>query len=188
MSNKDTLYCMRNEQYINGLKDLIQYVNTFSNTNEMTMIEIGSYAGESTEIFANNFKNVISIDPYLNDYDSNDVACDYMDLSEVYKKFKKTISKYNNINHIKKTSDNAFNDIKDIKVDLIYIDGLHTYNQVKKDIINYKSLLNDFGYISGHDYHSVWQGVINAIHETIGEPDIIFQDTSWIKKINKECF
>lgn len=185
MSIKDTLYAMRSGHYKNGLEDLINYVNTFSNTKEMTILEIGSYAGESTEMFAQNFKSVIAIDPFMNDYDPNDPACSYMDLTNVYKTFSSVISKYDNITHIRKTSDDAINELKDTKVDLIYIDGLHTYDQVKKDIDNYIGLINESGFISGHDYHSVWQGVIDAIHEKIGKPDTIFQDTSWIKKLNK---
>jgi hypothetical protein len=48
---------------------------------------------------------------------------------------------------------------------------------------NYKKLVKKSGFITGHDYHPVWQGVVDAIHEAIGEPEMIFQDTSWVKKI-----
>ena len=91
--NKDKLYVMRDEKYRQGLEDLINYVNTFSNTKEMVMVEIGSYAGESTEQFANKFKKVIAIDPFLNDYDENDVTCDYMDLTEVFNEFNSSKAK-----------------------------------------------------------------------------------------------
>ena len=33
--HKDKLYVMRDEKYRQGLEDLINYVNTFSNTKEM---------------------------------------------------------------------------------------------------------------------------------------------------------
>jgi predicted O-methyltransferase YrrM len=184
MNNKKTLYIMRDSRYQQGLKDLIKYVNSFSNTKEMTMIEIGSYAGESTEIFAQNFKQVIAIDPFQNDYDPNDITCNYMDLTDVYYNFISVIENYENITHIRKTSDDAIEDLKNHKVDFIYIDGLHTYEQVKKDIANYKNLLKENGFISGHDYHEVWKGVVNAINESLGKPDNTFSDTSWIKKIN----
>lgn len=174
---------MRNDNYRQGLSNLINYVNNKCDTKNMVMIEIGSYAGESTEMFTSNFKKVISIDPFLNDYDVNDVTCEYMQLTEVYNIFNKKMSKYENFEHIRKTSDDAINELKNMKVDLIYIDGLHTYEQVKKDIENYLPLINDGGFICGHDYHPVWQGVVNAIHEKLGQPDELFQDTSWIKKI-----
>jgi predicted O-methyltransferase YrrM len=184
MSFKDKIYVMRNIQYREGLEHLINYVNTFSDTKNMNMIEIGSYAGESTELFAKHFNNVIAIDPFFNDYDKNDITCEYMDLTEVYNTFNSVISKYNNITHIRKTSDDAISQLKDIKVDLIYIDGMHTYDQVKLDIQNYLPIIKDSGFICGHDYHPVWQGVVNAIQEKLGTPDKLFQDTSWIKKID----
>mgnify|MGYP006156532445 FL=1 len=48
------------------------------------------------------------------------------------------------------TSDEFFKKNKD-KFDLIFIDGLHTYRQVKKDILNSVDSLNDKGVILIHD-------------------------------------
>lgn len=186
MVTKDKLYVMRDENYKNGLLSLINHLNINNDTKKMTMIEIGSYAGESTEIFSKYFKKVIAIDPFLNDYDPNDVTCQYMDLNLVYNVFKERISKCDNVELIKKTSDEAINDLIGSKYDFIYIDGMHTYNQVKKDIENYLPLLNNNCFIGGHDYHPVWQGVVDAIHEKLGNPDSVFSDTSWLKFIKRK--
>jgi hypothetical protein len=183
MTKKNELYLMRNEQYTNGLLSLIEYINSFYDTKTMNMIEIGSYYGESSKIFSKHFKTVISIDPFINDYDENDITCSYMNLTDVYERFKENISECKNIQHIRKISDDAVLDLKDLKVNFVYIDGLHTYEQVKNDIINYKKLINDNGFIGGHDYHPNWQGVVNAINETIGTPNKTFSDTSWIFKL-----
>lgn len=180
---KNELYKMRDIPYANGLKDLISYINNIKSTENMSMIEIGSYAGESTEIFSKHFKNIIAIDPFMNDYDKNDLTCQYMELTKVYDVFLRIMDKCDNITHIKKTSDEAIFDLKNIQVDFVYIDGLHTYEQVKKDIINYLPLINKGGFIGGHDYHQVWQGVKDGIHELLGPPEQTFQDTSWIKQI-----
>lgn len=52
--------------------------------------------------------------------------------------------------NIRKTSDDFFS--KNIeKFDLIFIDGLHTYKQVKKDIHNSLNAINDNGIILLHD-------------------------------------
>ena len=48
------------------------------------------------------------------------------------------------------TSDEFFKNNKD-QFDLIFIDGLHHYNQVKKDIINSVEVLKDGGIILMHD-------------------------------------
>lgn len=38
-----------------GLEDLVSYINNYQDTSKLTMIEIGSYLGESTIIFAKTF-------------------------------------------------------------------------------------------------------------------------------------
>ena len=179
----DKLYPMRDNLYKGGLEDLINYVKRYGDTKQMNMIEIGSYAGESTQMFANEFESVIAIDPFMNDYDPNDITCTYMELEKVYHTFKDVVERNNNIRHIRKTSDDAVNELVGMTFDFIYIDGLHTYEQIKKDISNYLPLLKPNCLIGGHDYHDVWNGVILGVHESLGVPDMTFKDTSWIKKI-----
>ena len=185
MSEKRSeLYKMRDVTNTLGLQDLINYINEFCATSDMKMIEIGSYAGESTTMFAKSFKEVIAIDPYLNDYDLSDITCYYMYLTDVYNTFLNNIDNYKNISHIKKTSDEAVSEIPNDFVDFVYIDGLHTYEQVKKDIANYLPKIKNGGFIGGHDYHPNHQGVVDAINENF-KIDFLFHDTSWIVKINK---
>lgn len=159
-----------------GLIDMINYLG---NTKEMTMIEIGAYIGESTVMFAENFKRVISIDPHLN-YDEIDVNA-YVDFNIVQKEYLKNISKYDNVAYINKTSDDALNNIGD-KVDFVYIDGAHIYEQVKKDIENYKNLVKVGGILGGHDYIDN-QDVTRAVNELLGTPHKVFLDSSWIIKL-----
>jgi predicted O-methyltransferase YrrM len=179
----DKLYTMRDQTYTKGLEDLIEYVKQHGDTKKMSMIEIGSYAGESTQMFANEFKSVIAIDPFINDYDPNDITCKYMELEKVYDTFKEVVDRNGNIEHIRMTSDDAVESLTGTSVDFIYIDGLHTYEQIKKDIKNYLPLLKPNCLIAGHDYHRNWDGVVRGINEILGVPDATFSDTSWIKLI-----
>lgn len=183
MQNKNLLYEMRGNYYTQGLVDLIDHVKTFGDTKQMTMIEIGSYAGESTEIFSQHFKSVLAIDPFINDYDPNDLTCSYMDLTDVYHRFYDRIKDILNIMHIRKTSDDAFPLLGGQQFDFIYIDGLHTYDQLKKDIANYRTLIKPTGLMGGHDYHPNWSGIMAGVDEFLGGPDKTFSDTSWIKKL-----
>ena len=57
---------------------------------------------------------------------------------------------------------------------------------VLNDIKMFLPKLKDNGIIGGHDWGHEWDSVKKAIRETIGEPDVIFKDTSWIKRINKD--
>lgn len=52
---------------------------------------------------------------------------------------------------VRDTSDNFFKQNRNVKFDCIFIDGLHTYTQVKKDILNSLNHINQNGIIMLHD-------------------------------------
>jgi predicted O-methyltransferase YrrM len=166
---------MRGEDSTEGLLQMINNI-----PNKGTMIEIGTFTGESTVLFGDHFKEVIGVDPMLPDYDKNDMASHY-DFNEVFDMFVDRIKEYDNISLIQKTSDDAVSDFEDESFDFVYIDGIHTYDQVKKDIKNYLPLIKKGGVIGGHDYVKGWSGVIKAVDEVLGKPDKTFKDGSWIK-------
>ena len=86
---------------------------------------------------------------------------------------------------IRDTSDNFFKNNKE-KFDIIFIDGLHHYEQVIKDIYNSLKILNDNGHILIHDclprtiahqavprYRGSWNGdVWKSIVELRTKPDL----------------
>jgi predicted O-methyltransferase YrrM len=179
---RDTFYIMRAPFYAEGLIDMIDWINTIRPTSEMRIIEIGSYVGESTMIFADRFKEVISVDPYINDYDLNDAACHHAPFDKVYEQFIRNTLSVPNIKSIKETSQNAFFILKDQQWDMVYIDGLHTYEGVLYDIEHYKTIIKPGGFICGHDYG--WDGVRRAIVELLDDTvDATFKDASWAKQI-----
>ena len=50
--------------------------------------------------------------------------------------------------------------------DLIFVDGSHEYNDVKKDLNNYSKMLSDDGILVAHDIHSLeFPGVNKAWSE-----------------------
>lgn len=172
---------MRDQVGTNGLLDLIKELGDNSNK---TMIEIGSFVGESTILFAQSFKEVIAIDPFLEGYDDEDPTSKLFDFDNVYQTYLDRITVYSNIQTIVDTSDNAVKELVGKQFDFVYIDGLHTYEGVKTDIVNYLPLVKTGGVIGGHDYtdkipHLV--GVYNAVNEIFGHPDKVFADNSWIK-------
>lgn len=52
--------------------------------------------------------------------------------------------------NVRKTSD-AFFEKNDVKFDVIFLDGLHTYEQVRNDVINSIKSVNGAGWIALHD-------------------------------------
>lgn len=174
---------MRNKELTEGLLDLIKELGDNSNK---TMIEIGSFVGESTILFAQSFKDVIAIDPFMEGYDDADPTSYLFEFKNVYETYLERTGDYENIQTIVATSNDALDQLKEDKYDFIYIDGLHTYDGVKTDIENYLPLVKKGGVIGGHDYtdkvpHLV--GVKKAVDEMLGEPDKVFKDNSWIKYI-----
>lgn len=170
---------MRDTTSTNGLLSLIEYVG---DTKAKDMIEIGTFIGESTIIFADKFKSITAIDPFLSGYDPEDPTSRF-DFNHVYQEYLNRTKPFSNIITITLTSDDAFSRVKDMQYDFIYIDGLHQYAQVKIDIENYMQLVKPGGFIAGHDYGPTWPGVKEAVDEMFGEPDMLFEDTSWIKRL-----
>jgi predicted O-methyltransferase YrrM len=168
---------MRDNTSSEGLKQLI---SELGDTSKMRMIEIGSFIGESTIIFAEHFKEVIAIDPFLANYHAEDPTSKF-NFDEVYDEYIRRTSPFPNIKTLRLTSDDAVKELNSDTYDFIYIDGIHSYEQVKIDIDNYLPLVKPSGVIGGHDYGPHWPGVNKAVDEKFGKPDKIYKDTSWIK-------
>ena len=174
---------MRDTTSTEGLLDLIKELGDNS---EKTMIEIGSFVGESTILFAQSFKKVIAIDPFLADYDPADPTSYLFEFKNVYDTYLDRTSSYSNIQTLTMTSDEASNVLNEETFDFVYIDGLHTYTGVKTDIINYLPKVKKGGVIGGHDYTNLIPhlvGVYEAVNEMFGIPDKVFKDNSWIKYV-----
>lgn len=180
--SKEEFYIMRAPFYAEGLIDMINWIDNIRPTKEMRIIEIGSYIGESTMIFADRFKEVVSVDPYINDYDLEDAACSFAPFDKVYEQFVRNTLSIPNIKSIRETSENAFSILKDQQWDMVYIDGLHTFEGVSFDIAHYKTIIKPGGFICGHDYG--WGNVRHAIGNLLDDKvDATFKDASWAKQI-----
>jgi hypothetical protein len=171
---------MRPPESANELIKLCRYIK--ERITPEVIVEIGSYSGESSVIFAREFPNSIiyCIDPWEGGYADDDGASS-ADYSEVEAEFDLRVKNYPNIIKIK-----GYSSDHNIKCDLVYIDGCHKYECVKSDIIQYLKLSKC---ISGHDYYDDQidkiqphtAGVRKAVNEILGIPDKTFADGSWIK-------
>lgn len=172
---------MRGQEFlVQGLHDLCAFVSQSlaKPLSNLQLCEIGSYSGESTIIFAQEFRSVIAIDPWMDNYDPSDAACQCASFAEVETAFDARIRPYSNIRKMKATSDAAFQELRTDTFDVVYIDGLHTYDQVRRDILNYRQITT--GVMAGHDFNPVdWPGVHRAVTEIFGDKIQTFMDTSW---------
>jgi coproporphyrinogen III oxidase-like Fe-S oxidoreductase len=98
------------------------------------------------------------------------------EFDKVVEKHSETIHKYKGV------LEGFIKDHPEVHPDLIYIDACHTYEGCKNDLIN--ALKLNPKAISGHDYTASWPGVVKAVDEVVGKPDMTFCDGSWIKRLS----
>jgi len=150
-----------------------------------TIVELGSYMGESSLIFSQEFPKgkVICVDSWEGGFDDSDSAshADYIDVEE---QFDIRLNSVTNIQKIKGLSTDF-----SIECDVVYIDACHKYECVINDIKHWLPLTKKI--ISGHDYntdefikiHPHIAGVKIAINELLNKPDKTYGDGSWYKLI-----
>lgn len=129
------------------------------------VVEIGCSEGHTTEWLLQSHPTlrIVSIDPYVNyiDWNGNNLN----DREEFYQSTVKRLSFYGErFEMIRDYSDNVAHMFKDESVDLLFIDGLHTYEQVLIDCKNYISKVKPGGIFAGHDFTAI-TGVNQAVKE-----------------------
>ena len=169
-------------RYFLGLTEMLfDLYYDLQNIKNPKMLEIGSYKGESTMMFAASgiFKEIHCIDPHIGNEEANDILQE--DWENVKQEFKTNTRYFNNITLHSDFSYNIVDKFEDKYFDFIYIDASHEYEDVKKDIQLY--LPKTKYLIGGHDYQKEWPGVISAVNEILEQPHKIYSDESWIKSI-----
>jgi predicted O-methyltransferase YrrM len=161
---------MRSDGLIAGLKELIKLIKPNS-----IIVEIGCYAGESTELFAEVGKTVYAVDPWQDNYDTN---LHLRPMKEIKESFDRRLSGFKNIIVLQMTSEEASKLFLEHSIDVVYIDGDHRYEFVKKDIELWLPKIKRNGIICGHDYNT--NSVKKAIRDTIEEIHRNYIDTSWL--------
>jgi len=143
-------------------------------------IEIGCANGDTTYHLLSSLPNIqlIGIDPYVDyvDWNTNNIH----NQEQLYIQFKQRICNQfpNRFTLYRMTSDDAVTNFQDESLDFIFIDGLHTYEQVKQDCLLYYPKIKKGGLFAGHDY-TVIEAVGNAVREfskSIGNSQIFTTD------------
>lgn len=139
-----------------------------------SVLEIGCFKGVSTEFFLLNCGHVTAVDPWPD--------------IEVYREFLARCGHYPHLAICKAKSPAAVEYLRR-KFDMCYIDGDHSYEAVRADILACLPLT--LGWIAGHDYNGtgVCSGVNAAVDELLGPPQFNFSDGSWatyVDEVTKE--
>ena len=121
------------------------------------IIEIGIFKAEFLDYIYNNC-NPFSLDGIdlfegitcSGNSDGNNVI--YYDMNKSFIELNEKYKDCSNIKLHKSDSSTFLSNCPDNEYDIIYIDGDHSYNGVKKDLIQSIKKIKNGGYIMGHDY------------------------------------
>ncbi len=134
---------------------------------------VENFKGKLYYNFPQNYFRWDLIEYLINKYEYSDyleIGCDQDQLFSKIKIQNKVGVDPNSGGNVRKTSDEFFRENNN-KFDIVFIDGLHTYDQVKKDILNSINCLKENGIILVHDcmpdslskqavprYRMIWNG------------------------------
>jgi hypothetical protein len=180
--NSNLKTVMRPMQSANELRKMCNDLKDKLGENPV-IVELGSYMGESSLIFSQEFPNakIYCIDSWEGGFDDKDSAS-YADYIDVEHQFDLRLKIMNNVEKIKGYSTDF-----EIECDMVYIDACHKYECVLNDIKHWSKFVKKV--FTGHDYnteefikyHPHIAGVKIAVNEMLGTPDKIYIDGSWIK-------
>lgn len=124
------------------------------NTKPKTIVELGTHKGHSFFSFCQAIKDakiktkLVAVDTWQGDKHAGFYG------DEVYKEVQDVVKKYYNtvdINLRRKSFDEALKGFKDNSINILHIDGLHTYEAVKHDFVSWLPKVKADGIIILHD-------------------------------------
>jgi predicted O-methyltransferase YrrM len=162
------------------------------------VIEIGTWQGRSTYAMGENVKGkVIAIDPFTPEKMESksqrityrrhypvDISIIQDDPDLMYRLCLKNLDpliQSGKVEVIRGRSDKVINDLQYLKgkVDMVFIDGDHSYEPVKRDINDYRPLVKPGGLLCGHDYGYY---VKQAVDETLPGVKVARGTTIWVSR------
>lgn len=147
------------------------------------ILEIGSGRGGSISCFVAGAgkKNIAftAIDPFC-EYDEERGGITHRKVKEGnIEFFRKNIEKRGiEVRLIQRFSNEAVSELEDESFDIVFIDGNHSYEYVKRDILDYLPKVKRDGVFLGHDYNPRFDGVIKAVREVLKDGYTILENSN----------
>ena len=144
------------------------------------IVEFGSFHGRSARAIADNlpeYGKLWAVDPWSGDYiDTEGHTLKFT--TYVMPHFVRNLNDHIAAGRVIPKRGYSYEFDLPFLVDMVFIDGDHRYETVRKDIRKAFTLLRVGGLICGHDYeHNGWPGVKQAVDELVGEVEV--KDTIW---------
>lgn len=150
---------------VGGLIEMMKYVRKNTPANRLLIAELGVASGVSTEVFAQH--------GHVHAYDHNMWQA-------AYDRFK---GREDEVTLVWSDTFAAADAADEQQYDLIYIDTVHEYDFLKREILYWIPRVRKGGFIAGHDHNMQFPGVQQAVNDVLGGADMIFADSSWIVRV-----
>lgn len=167
-----------------GLVDLCKFLKK---NNVTSVIEVGSFSGESSSIFSDYFEKVVCVDMWKRFYNSTEPLAKMDIFDEAEKLFDLVMHDHKNIQKIKMSSEEASSLFEDKSLQFVYLDASHKKEDFTLDLIKWVPKIMPGFYIGGHDYGNSYyeftevKPVVDLYFDL--REIITFKDTSWVVKL-----
>jgi hypothetical protein len=185
-------FLLENLEYVQaplqGALDLCDYVN--KKTTVRNALEIGSFQGELTSIFALklNPTKLYAVEPFASrseeDICNRDEAISQHNWEDVKHNFYLRSKQFPNIIHLDKNAFDAAETIANDSLDFVYLGSNNSVTTLRKLIETYLPKLKDGGLMAAGEWGSDLH--VKHIVNIIGNVDSYFVDGTWIKKIDRK--
>lgn len=145
------------------------------------IVEFGCLHGRSSRALADNMPQngkLFCVDPWAGDYyDDRDGKVSIN--TRVYPYFLQNMQDHIQEGRVIPVRKYSYQFSSPVMMEMVFIDGDHRKETVRKDIINGLNMLKENGLLCGHDYgHPSWPGVKEVVDEMFGK-NIQIEGTIW---------
>lgn len=148
---------------------------------DFVIVEIGSFAGVSSDLFARYCQTLYCVDIWTMDPTYQEISPELLQQAEAL--FDQIWDQHENIEPLQDFSLSVAEDFDDSELDMVYIDGRHDYPSVLADIKAWMPKIKKGGWLTGHDIDLDGDRVLKAVQEVIGNDYKTYKDTSWAHQI-----
>ena len=144
------------------------------------VLEIGSFMGGSACAMCIVAKSVFCVDTFR----ATDNGQTQMENCTTYGAFLDAVARFENVEEMIATSAGAAKLMNpDRAFDMIFLDAMHTKEEVRADILRWVPRLRDDGILAVHDYgHQNYPGVKQAVDELFGPQQDTVRTLMWMRR------
>lgn len=147
----------------------------------IVMAEVGCFCGESTRMFLTKASKMFCVDPWADYVEDNGPMGKWkvVGMADIEAKFDAEVSSELQSGKVVKFKMPSVHGARAVPgmLDLVYLDGNHSFDMLLEDIIEWVPKVKIGGIVSGHDYDR--QPVKEAVNAFFGSPDRVFEDFTW---------